>query len=182
MDLEVRHPMTGAQHMLDDPPSHVSGNVAEGCFWYVLPPERNDPDTIGNQHFRLVIAARCAPAPELVDGQPAVRITFVGESILIHQIRKMTGTALGHLPLLNSRLAVQARAHPRAHAAGQLPAAVRRELPALQAGYESWGRPTPPLYPAQGGHLVLTAWHDGDQGRRLCKGGTSMWWRPSAAS
>ena len=83
--------------------SHVSGNVADGCYWYVLPPERSDPDVVGNQHFRRVLSASCATAPELVGGQPCVRITLVGESFLIHQIRKMTGTALavavGHLPL-----------------------------------------------------------------------------------
>lgn len=52
--------------------------------------------------FRRVLFADCSLLTELVGGEPCVRLTLVGESFLLHQIRKMVATALavarGHLP------------------------------------------------------------------------------------
>jgi tRNA pseudouridine38-40 synthase len=72
----------------------VVGSFERQCFWYTRPPASRDPDVVGNQHFRRVLYANCSAAMETVGGQPCVRLTLVGESFLLHQIRKMVATAL----------------------------------------------------------------------------------------
>ena len=81
------------------PPDVVGTYEPGGMYWLTAPPDAGG-DRLGPSHFRTVLRCRAAASPEALPlpgggaGEPFVRISVEGESFMLHQIRKMVGTAL----------------------------------------------------------------------------------------
>lgn len=73
-------------------PPGIDGAYATGTYWCVTPQQG---DAVGNAHFRRIADTTVqGPFVCVHTGSPYVRIVFVGESFLLHQIRKMVATAV----------------------------------------------------------------------------------------
>ena len=73
-------------------PPGVAGAFSSGTYWCVTP---QPGDAVCNAHFRRIMDVEVQePQVSAQGGCAYVRIVLVGESFLIHQIRKMVGTAV----------------------------------------------------------------------------------------
>ena len=83
-------------------PPGIAGAYSSGTYWCVTP---QPGDAVCNAHFRRIMDVRVGePEKCAQSGSGFVRIVLVGESFLIHQIRKMVGTAVA---VARGRLAME---------------------------------------------------------------------------
>lgn len=67
------------------------GNVTDLKAWWL--PTPNESDKVWSSHFRKVISFNCG-MPETFGEAQFIRISITGSSFMVHQIRKMIGTAI----------------------------------------------------------------------------------------
>jgi len=89
-DAEEDAPMAEQPSSAPAPPD-ILGSYERGTFWCCSPREA---DRVGNAHFRRVMSASVSQPLRIEGSEPFVRITFVGESFMVYQIRKMIATAV----------------------------------------------------------------------------------------
>ena len=83
-------------------PPGIAGAYSSGTYWCVTP---QPGDAVCNAHFRRIMDVEVQePQVSAQGGCAYVRIVLVGESFLIHQIRKMVGTAVA---VARGRLAME---------------------------------------------------------------------------